>query len=505
MSANYLLGIDIGTLGSKGVALTPDGHVVAQFFCEHPVIHPQAGWAEHDAERQWWGDVVTVSQALLHQSGIDPREIAGVCVSGLIPDLLPTDEHGVPLRNAILYSDNRAVDEINQINALTGAHLTSEEITPKLLWYMRHEPELFRRTHMVFNAHSYVVYKLTGVYSVDYITAAYFGAIFSATQECWLGDTCEKIGFDAELLPRTYPVAGIVGEVTRHAADETGLAEGTPVLAGCGDVFFSLLGAGVIHKNEIELYYGTAGLATILNCDLVETAMRPCCLPSQIPWDYPAYMPTSGEAIRWFRDQFGQAEMKVEQETGVSAYSLLDARAAQVPPGCDGLLLLNYFLGQRSPVFDPFARAVYVGLTMAHTRDHMYRAVLESWGFGILHGLDQVVPGWRERARRVVATGGGARSTLYRQVVSDIVGVRQEHVARADAPLGDAYLVGYSMGIFKDFETIRDQWLQVTGVTEPKLENAELYRRLYEIYVDLHASLKDKWGPLSAAAGSSGM
>jgi len=504
MSRQYLLGIDIGTLGSKGMIVTAEGHIVAQHFCEHHVIHPQSGWAEHDPEQHWWGDFVRISQALLHKSGLNPKDIAGICVSGLIPDMLPTDEHGVPLRNAILYSDNRAIAEINYINSITGANLTSEEITPKLLWFIRNEPDLFAHTRMIFNAHSYVVYKLTGVYSVDFVTAAYFGAIFSSQQASWLGDVCERIGFSPHLLPPLYPIAGIVGEVAKKAAEETGLAEGTPVLAGCGDVYFSLLGAGVIEQDDIMVYYGTAGLLTICNCALEDVALQPCRTPSQIPFDYPAYMPTSGEAVRWFRDQFGQAEMRKEQRNGVNAYALLDAQAAKIPPGCDGLLLLNYFLGQRSPAFDPFARAVFFGLTMAHTRAHTYRAVLESWGFGILHGLNEVVPGWRKRARRVVATGGGARSKLWRQIVSDIVGVRQEYVARADAPLGDAYLVGYSVGLFDDFATIRKQWLEVTDVTNPAMEHAELYSRLYDIYVDLHPALKDKWTALSGLMGAEG-
>ena len=504
MSTQYLLGVDIGTLGSKGIIATVEGKIIAQHFCEHQVIHPRSGWAEHDPEQQWWGDFVRISRALLHKSGLNPGDIAGICVSGLIPDMMPTDEHGTPLRNAILYSDNRAIEEINYINSITGANLTSEEITPKLLWFIRHEPDLFARTRMIFNAHSYVVYKLTGIYSVDFVTAAYFGAIFSAEKPGWLGAVCEKIGFSPQLLPPLYPIAGIVGEVTKEAAEETGLAQGTPVLAGCGDVYFSLLGAGVINKDDIMIYYGTAGLVTICNCDLEDVALQPCRTPSQIPFDYPAYLPTSGESVRWFRDQFGQAEMLEEQRSGVNAYALLDAEAAKIAPGSDGLLLLNYFLGQRSPVFDPLARAVFFGLTMAHTRAHMYRAVLESWGFGILHGLNEVVPGWRSRAKRIVATGGGARSELWRQIISDIVGVRQEYVARADAPLGDAYLVGYGLGLFNDFETIRRQWLEVTAVTKPNVENTELYAQLYKIYVDLHPALKDKWTALANLMGTEG-
>ncbi len=493
MAKNYLVGIDVGTQGSKGVLVTPEGKVLAQHYCEHTVLHPLPDCAEHDAEAHWWKDLVEISRGLLNKTGIDSRRVQALCVSGLIPDLLATDAGGRPLRNAILYSDNRAVQEIDECNARLGCALTSEEITPKLLWFMRHEPELYARTRMVFNAHSYLVYRLTGEYTIDYLTASLFGAIYDAARAEWREDVCATLGIPLELLPPAYPPAKIAGHVTREAADCTGWAEGTPVLVGSGDVYFSLLGAGVLHEGDLMIYYGTAGLATLCLADLQDVAGSPFQKPQGFPFQYPAYMLTSGELVRWFRDQFGSQEVARAAGSGASAYSLLDALAAGVPPGAQGLICLPYFLGQRSPVFDPYARGVFFGWSMAHTRAHMFRAILESYGYGILHGLELTLPGWRQSVGRVVATGGGATSALWRQIVSDIVGIPQEYVARADGPLGDAYLAGYATGVFTDFRTIAEEWLEVTSVTAPDMALHERYYPYYELYRDLHDDLKERF------------
>lgn len=497
MTECYLVGIDVGTQGSKGVLVTPDGLVLAQHFCEHEVLHPRPDWAEHDAERHWWQDLVRISQTLLTQSTVPPHKIGAVCVSGLIPDLLPTDEGGRPLRRAILYSDNRAVKEIEEVNARLGCALTSEEITPKLLWFMRHEPDLFARTRMVFNAHSYLVYRLTGEYTIDYLTASLFGAIYDAARAQWRKDVCVELGIPMELLPPALPPVKIAGNVTKEAAQLTGLAEGTPVLVGSGDVYFSLLGAGVLNEGDVMIYYGTAGLTTLCLADLQSVAEFPYPGESGFPFQYPAYMLTSGGLVRWFRDQFAPLEIAEATRTGVTAYSLLDHLAEQVPPGAQGLLCLPYFLGQRSPEFDPYARGVFFGWSMAHTRAHMYRAILESYGYGILHGLESTLPGWEHSIRRVVATGGGAVSPTWKQIVSDIVGIAQEYVAGADSPLGDAFLAGYALGLFDGFYIIRDKWLQVTDVTVPDMTQHERYRPYYEIYRDLHRDLKERFQAVS--------
>jgi len=501
MTEPLLLGVDIGTQGSKGVIADPEGRVLAQHFCEHSVLHPKPGWAEHDPEQTWWGDFVKITQALLAQPGVESQAIAAVCVSGLFPNMAPTDAGGRPLRNSILYSDNRAVEEIAYVNQLYGTQLTSEEITPKLLWFLRHEPDLFARTRMFFNAHSYVVYKLTGQYTIDYIAACLVGAIYATSHAEWREDVCQELGFPLNILPTPCPPAQVVGEVTKAAAERTGLAQGTPVLAGSGDVYFSLLGAGVVGPGDVTIYYGTAGLTTVCYSSLEFLARKPYPVDDGYCFFYPAYMLTSGELVRWFRDQFGVCETEMAKWLDRSAYQLLDEEASQIRPGCEGLILLPYFLGQRSPVFDPLAKGVFFGLSMSHTRVHLYRAILESYGYGIRHGLEEASKDQDIEMKRLIATGGGAQSPLWRQIVSDIVGMGQEYIARADAPLAAAYLAGYGVGIFPDFETLRQEWLEVTSVTQPRMDIHPQYQHFYEIYKDLHQALGDQFADLDRALG----
>jgi sugar (pentulose or hexulose) kinase len=499
MTAPLLLGVDIGTQGSKGVVADLRGQVLAQHFCEHPVLHPRPGWAEHDMEQTWWGDFVKITRALLAQPGIEPHAIAAICVSGLYPNMAPTDADGQPLRNAILYSDNRAVEEIEYVNQRYGLQLTSEEIIPKLLWFMRHEPDLFAQTRMFFNAHSYVVYKLTGQYTIDYIAACLIGAIYATSRAGWREDVCQEIGIPLDILPTPCPPAQVVGEVTRAAAEQTGLIQGTPILTGSGDVYFSLLASGVVGPGDVAIYYGTAGLTTVCYSSLEFLAREPYPIDDGYCFFYPAYMLTSGELVRWFRDQFGVCETEVAKWLDRSAYQLLDEEASHIQPGCDGLILLPYFLGQRSPVFDPLAKGVFFGMSMSHTRAHLYRAILESYGYGIRHGLEEASRSQDIEINRLIATGGGAQSPLWRQIVSDIVGVSQDYVARADAPLGDAYLAGYGVGLFPSFETLRQEWLEVTSVTQPRMDIHRLYQPFYEIYKDLHGALRSQFVALDRA------
>jgi xylulokinase len=231
--------------------------------------------------------------------------------------------------------------------------------------------------------------------------------------------------------------------------------------------------------------------------DLLNAAFKPYPLEERglapqdgYIFDYPSYCLTVGDAVRWFRDEFAQAEMALQGQPGApSAYAQLDEQAARVPPGSEGIILLPYLLGQRSPVFDPYASGVYFGIKKAHTRGHLFRAILEAFGFSIRHGLESFYPNGHPLTR-LVATGGGARSPLWRQIVSDISGLRQEYIPDSDGPLGCAYLGGLALGWFNDFEVLKTQWVKASGVTEPNPETREQYDRAYRIYAELHTALK---------------
>jgi xylulokinase len=498
VNSDLLLGIDIGTQGVKGILVTPRGQVLAEQLLEQSCVYPHPGWAEHDMLQNWQRNPQAVIRRLLQTEGVRPEQVKGVFVDGLHPNFGPTDAKGRPLRNAILYSDNRAVEELEQINRDFGLKLTSEELTPKLVWFLRREPELAARLAMIFDAAHYFIYCLTGAYVTDTISVGGWGAIYHSPSASWKPDACDHLGIPLDGLPRVHPPLDIVGEVTRQAAEETGLKAGTPVMAGTNDVTASTISTGAVHTSEAAVYYGTAGLLPVMKMDM-EHAVR---LPYPVEergerpqdgylFDYPAYCLTTGDGVRWFRDEFGRMEHLAEQaEGGPSAYARFDRLAEATPPGAEGLLFLPYLLGQRSPEFNPHASGAFFGIRRQHTRGHFFRAILESWGLTIRYGLETYYPQGHP-LQRLIATGGGAKSRLWRQIVCDISGLPQEYVPNAEGALADAYLAGMALGWFKDFSTFQQEWIQVSEVIQPDPATHRFYSsEVYPQYVKLHRLIR---------------
>jgi xylulokinase len=497
MNTDLLLGIDIGTQGVKGILADPVGNIIAQHQIEHGSSYPQPDWCEQEMTTNWWENPVIVIKALLKLSGIHAEQINAISVSGLYPALGPTDESGVPLTKAILYSDNRSVAEVEEVNRILGLQLTSEELTPKLIWFLRNEPELAARMRMFFDAPHYLVYKLTGEYVTDTITTGLYGAIYESPTASWREPVCEQFNIPVEILPKVHPPAEFIGTVHKDAAEITGLALGTPVLPGMPDLVASLISVGAVHTHESAAYYGTAGLVPVMKDDLLNAVFHPYPIAERgvtpqdgYVFDYPTYSLTTGDIVRWFRDEFAPLELeKQNQFCERSAYAYLDDLAADVSPGSEGLVLLPYLLGQRSPVFNPQASGVLFGLKKGHTREHIYRAILESFGFNIRHGLESFYPQGHP-IKRLIATGGGASSQLWRQIVTDITGLKQEYVPDADGPVGCAYLAGLALGWFKDFSDLQENWVKVVGENVPDPASAEKYESAFQIYLELHTAIE---------------
>ena len=414
--ADLLLGLDIGTQGAKGVLVNRAGEVQAQAQVEHDCEYPQPGWAEHDMLANWWEHPAEVVRRLLESPGITPARVAAVNVSGLYPAMGATDAEGQPLAGAILYSDNRALAEVEEVNRAFGLKLTSEELTPKLMWFLRNRPDQARRLRMFFDAAHYAVYRLTGAYVADTITLGLWGAIYSAPRAAWRPEVCARLGIPIDILPAIHPPAMIVGNVHAPAAIATGLKEGTPVLTGMPDLVASIISAGATSPDEAVAYYGTAGVVPVQLDDLLRAMRHPFPDEDGYLFYYAAYSLAVGDAVKWFRDVFGQPEVEAARLGGPGAYARLDALASETPAGADGLFLLPYFQGQRSPEFDPQASAVYFGMTPAHGRGHYFRAgarfvglLHPRWTGDQLPGRFSDPPdgchGWRSAERPVEAGG----------------------------------------------------------------------------------------------------
>lgn len=484
MDARYLLGIDTGTSGSKGVLVDLAGHVLASHTTRHTLLQPHPGWAEHDPETHWWGDLIEIVHCCLQKAAINPRDIGGISLSGLVPNLCAIDASGRPVRLAIIYRDNRAIKESREINQRFNLALGTDAVTPKLLWLKRYEPDNYRQTQVVLNAHSYLAYKLTGNLSTDCDTANIFGGIFDSVHLTWRYDLVEAMELDPAKLPPVFRPTDIVGRVTPEASRVTGLAPGIPVVAGNGDSFMSLLGAGVVEPGEAMIYFGTAG--TMLTCltPLERIAAGPAISSGQV--QFLANILSGGELTRWFREQ-------VLLPSGPPDFTALEKMAQSIPPGSEGLIILPHLMGERTPINNPLARGVILGLTTAHSGSHLYRALLESFGYALRDSYEQAhIP-----LKRVVATGGGAASPLWRQIVTDILGLPLEYISRGDAALGNAYFAGFALGYFPDFKDLKNKWLQVDDVTFVNDDTHSLYNRYFTLYRELNTMIKPAFSQLA--------
>ncbi len=449
-----------------------------------------------DAERDWWGCSLAVIHELLDCANVAPSDIAATGVCGLVPCLCPLDGQGRPLRPAILYADNRALDELAWVNQQTNLSLSAEAVIPKLIWLRQHQPDLFRQIHTILSAHNYVVYRLTRRLSMDYDTASVMGGVFDAATRAWDAQTCQGLGLPLEILPPLAPATGQVGAITQEAAQATGLAVGIPVIAGSGDTFPAMVGCGAVDPGDAMISFGTTGLLTITDRPLVKSAEGPhfntLAGDGVVTWG--ANVLSAGRLVRWYRDQFGAAEMNVASRTRGSEYALLDASAAHVPPGSEGLIVLPHLLGRRTPTPDANLRGAVLGLSPSHTAAHIYRAILESFAYNLRQGFDA----FRQRIKRCVATAGGARSTLWRQIVADVLDKPLFYHPGSSGALGIAFMAGYATGLVDDFKRINTRWLHGAELTQPDRAACADYERLFHIYCEFDQALAKPFAELAA-------
>lgn len=474
-----LLGVDIGTSSSKGALVRPDGEVVQVAVRSHAVSFPQPGHAEMDPDRLWWDEVCSICLELTEAAGGVP--VAAVCVSGIGPCLVPVGADGSALRPALLYGiDTRAEREIAELTedwgqtALLdrcGNLLSSQSIGPKLAWLRRHEPELWRRTTRWFGCSSYLVHRLTGAYVQDHHSASQSDPLYDIRERRWDDGVVAQLAGHLE-MPRLLWPHEVAGEVTREAAEATGLRPGTPVSVGSIDAFSEAVSCGVRRPGDMMLMYGS----TTFFLRVVDDFAGHPQLWTTAGLDrshllVAAGTATSGSLTGWLRDL-----------TGGAPFGTVLAEAAAVPAGSEGLLVLPYFAGERTPVFDPRARGVFAGLTLRHTRGHLFRAVYEGIAFGVRQILE-LMESAVGPTETIVAVGGGTQGRLWTRIVSDVTGREQLVPAETiGASYGDALLAGIGSGIV-DPDT---DWTQVYEKVVPDERNAALYDELFAEYVNLY-------------------
>ncbi len=493
--SELLVGIDVGTYSSKGVLCRPDGTLVAEARVDHGLSVPRPGYAEHDADEVWWGDVVALSRALMQRVSSSER-VAGVAVSAIGPCLLPVDSEGRPLRHAILYGiDTRSTSQIADVNArysreplfeLGGMRLTSQAVGPKILWLRENEPDVYERAARFLTASSYLVFRLTGEYVIDRHTASHFNPLIDIDSLDWDDRFANGIA-SLEQLPTLRWSDEVVGVVSERAAEETGLSAGTPVTAGAVDALAEAISVGVVRPGDLMLMYGsTAFLILVLARKWAHPDLWITAGAFDGQYALAAGMATTGAATTWFRDCFARDLIQAERDGGKNAYAALAEEAAESPVGARGLVALPYLSGERTPIHDPDARGIFAGLSLAHVRGDVYRALLEGIAFGIGQNLDAM----RESGApisRVVAVGGGATNRLWLQIVSDVTGLAQLLPERTTgAAYGDAFLAGLATGLVSGLEALDREWVTILDEVRPDKSSTEQYQQAQVLFRELY-------------------
>lgn len=495
----YLLGIDIGTSACKIALFRKDGTVMFDTSEKYEVYYPHPGWAEQNPD-EWWDAVRRAVRKLLHQYPVDPKEIKGIGIDGQSWSAVAIDREGKVLTNTPIWMDARAQaicdrlnDQIGQerIFALCKNPLQPSYTTAKILWYQENLPDVYRRIWKILQSNSFVVYRLTGVISQD-LSQAYGLHFFNMETGRWNEKMCEEMGISMDFMPELVPCHKVVGTVTKEAAACTGLAAGTPVVAGGLDAACGALGAGVAQPGETQEQGGQAGGMSIC-LDICAADPRLILGRHVVPdkWLLQGGTTGGGGVMRWMDREFGDFERAMGKKREKSSLMQFNDLAEAVEPGSEGLIFLPYMAGERSPIWNPNAKGVFFGLDFSKTKGHMIRAAMEGVAFSLKHNLD-IAEQTGAKVQELRAMGGSANSLLWTQMKADITG-KPIAVPASDTAttLGAALLAGVGVGMYDSFEDAVMQTVKVSRHHQPNPENHKKYMENYETYLALYENLKE--------------
>ena len=456
---SYMMGIDVGTTGTRAVIVRPDGQVVGAATGDHePMRMPKPGWAEQDPAN-WWEATIQAVRAALEDAGLKGGDIAAVGLSGQMHGVVLLDQTNSVLRPSLIWCDQRSQEQCDWITSKVGAERLIQLVSnpaltgfsaPKMLWVRDHEPKVFERAAHFLLPKDFVRYRLTGEFATD-VSDASGTLLFDVTNRRWSREMLSALGLDAKILPRAYESPEITGEISVETALVTGLKAGTPVVGGGGDQASSAVGNGIVLPGLTSATLGTSGVIfAYTDAPKLDPHGRIHTFCHAVPgkWHVMGVTQGAGLSLRWFRDNFAAAEADYARRVGVDAYELILAEAEKIPAGSDGLLFLPYLMGERTPVLDAQARGMWFGLTAAHTRGHLIRAILEGVAFSLRDSLE-IFRELEIPVSEIRASGGGSRGLMWRQIQADIYGKELVRLRTSEgSALGAALLAGVGAAIY---------------------------------------------------------
>ncbi|HUW57751.1 MAG TPA: xylulokinase [Planctomycetota bacterium] len=506
----YLIGIDIGTSGTKSLLCDFRGKILATTTAEYPVSTPRPGWSEQDPDL-WWAATVKTVRRLLKQSGVKGTDVAGIGLSGQMHGAVLLDRKDQVLRPAILWNDQRSAAECDDIMRIIGPRriirllsnpaLVSFTAT-RILWVRKHEPKVYRRTASVLLPKDYVRFRLTGVKATE-VSDASGMLLLDVRRRTWSKTVLDELDIDPSWLADVYESPVASAKVSARAAKATGLAEGTPVVGGGGDQAAGGVGNGIVRPGIVSATLGTSGVVFAFTGKVVtnpEGGVQTFCHAVPGKWHVMGVVMSAGGGFQWFRNHLGAEERRIARRRKCDPYEVLTEEAAKAPPGAEGLYWLPYLTGERTPHRDPFARAAWVGITQRHTRAHLIRALLEGATYAMRDCLE-VIRDMGVKVKQIRVSGGGARSGFWRQLQADVYGQPVVTINAAEGPaFGVALLAGVAAGAWGSVEEACQKTIRVTGETRPS-KNRRLYNDHYPLYRKLYRSLKDDFRAMADLNG----
>ncbi len=500
---DYLIGIDLGTSGTKTVLFDRSGQVVAASTVEYPMYQEKNGWAEQDP-MDWWNASVSTLRDVLSQSGVEPSDVKGLGISGQMHGLVMLDSRGEILRRSIIWCDQRTAAECEELTQRVGAErLVEISANPamtgftasKILWVRNHEPDVYKKCAHILLPKDYVRYRLTGAFATE-VSDASGMQLLDVRRRCWSKELLQDLELPEEWLAKVYESPEITGTITEEAARLTGLKVGTPVVGGAGDNAAAAVGTGVVRNGKAFTTIGTSGVVfahtdniTIDPKGRVHTFC--CAVPGA--WHVMGVTQGAGLSLKWFRDNFCQAEKETAAGMGVDPYYLMDRQAERSPIGCRKLLYLPYLMGERTPHLDPDCRGVFFGLSAIHTKFDMLRAVMEGVTYSQRDSVE-ILRGMGVEIGEMLACGGGGSSPLWRQMLADVYNCPVKTVKSKEGPaLGAAILAGVGAGLYSSVEAACDAMIRTNPPQEPIPENVPKYEKFYQVYTSLYPALQENF------------
>ena len=500
------LGIDVGTGGTRAVVVNDGGRVVAAATSDHKdFASPQPGWAEQDPS-DWWRAACEAVRSVLSQIG-GADKIAGVGFSGQMHGAVFLDEHGELLRTAIIWCDQRTESQCRKITERIGQkrliELTANPALtgftlPKLLWIRERQPEIWTRVRTLLLPKDYVRWRLCGELCTD-VADASGTLLLNVRERRWSEEMAAEFEIDRRVLPALFESPEVVGKISSEGAKATGLAQGTPVVAGAGDQAAGAVGLGIVRAGAVSATIGTSG---VVFAATDRPALDPCgrvhtfCHAIPKRWHVMGVTQGAGLSLRWFRDQFGAKSGNLNdsgssKKVGDDLYDRLCAEAGSVPAGAGGLLWAPYLMGERTPHLDPNARAALVGLTASHTRAHVVRSILEGVAFS-LRDTFTIFHEMKVPVTTVRLGGGGARSEVWRQIQANVYGQSVEIVNTEEgAAYGAALLAGVGCGAWASVDAACEMVVRVASRVEPYPASMATMNRRYAAYRSLYPALRN--------------